>query len=490
MPMRVGELARRTGVGVSTLRSWEARYAFLTPQRSPAGQRVYDDADVERIEGALRLIAEGLTLPAAIARVATVGPAALPTGEGESLLYHQILQAVSQGVWFIREGRSRYVNPRMAEIMRYSVDELVAISVLEIFEPDAMPIVRERTEQVRAGQRLHFTQELRRGDGTTFLAEVQTTPLFNQAGRYEGAVALVDDITDQNQKLIEASLRSTLLDSVGEAVTASAPDGTLVYVNAAAERLFGWRAADVIGRPSIEVFPTPATSSKQVAAINSALLSGKPYTGTFTMIRRDGSEFVAHITSSPAFDQHAALVGFVGVISDQTVRDQLDRDMQKRERQAEALVLLSAEALREPDRHSRAALVVTEGLEATRRLLQAERAILFDVTASNELHADAATPALHEHVTVPHGRRSFAGYVAHVRTLVLVDDASSDPRFDSPPTQQVGATVSAIGVPIFAADDLCGVLIAESTAPAQFNRSDGDYLQNVASLIAATRLPV
>ncbi len=35
----------------------------------------------------VRLIGEGLTLPAAIARVATAGPAALPAGEGETLLY-------------------------------------------------------------------------------------------------------------------------------------------------------------------------------------------------------------------------------------------------------------------------------------------------------------------------------------------------------------------------------------------------------------------
>ena len=40
---------------------------------------------------------------------------------------------------------------------------------------------------VRAGERLHFTQELRRAvDGTIFLAEVATTPIFNQAGQYEG----------------------------------------------------------------------------------------------------------------------------------------------------------------------------------------------------------------------------------------------------------------------------------------------------------------
>ena len=91
MGMRVGELARRTGVGVSTLRAWEGRFHFLEPDRSASGHRLYDEADVGRVEAVVRLVAEGLTLAAAIARVSGVGTGALPTGEGEALLFGQIL---------------------------------------------------------------------------------------------------------------------------------------------------------------------------------------------------------------------------------------------------------------------------------------------------------------------------------------------------------------------------------------------------------------
>ncbi|MEY2455958.1 MAG: hypothetical protein QOK06_1052, partial [Acidimicrobiaceae bacterium] len=255
--MRVGELARRTGVGVSTLRAWENRFNFLEPQRSPAGHRLYVEADVERVDAVLRLVAEGLTLAAAIARVANVGTGALPDGEGEALLFAQILQAADQGVWVSRDGRTRYANRRMAEIVGYTVEELLTIPVLNFFKPEELPVVRERAARVRAGHRVQFTQELRRADGSSFLAEVNTTPLLNQAGRYEGAVSLVNDITARNATETQAHLRATLLDSIGEAVTASTPDGTVVYVNAAAERLFGWRAADVIGRESRNVFPAP-----------------------------------------------------------------------------------------------------------------------------------------------------------------------------------------------------------------------------------------
>jgi PAS domain S-box-containing protein len=200
MGMRVGDLARRTGVGVSTLRAWEARFNFLNPERSPAGHRVYAETDVERVNTVLRLLGEGLTLAAAIARVANVGPQGLPEGEAEALLYGQILHAAEQGVWVSRDLRTRYVNRRMAEIMGYSIDELVVIPVLDFFDPAEVPLVKERTALVRGGEKVRFTQRLRRADGSMFLAEIHTTPLVNQAGVYEGGVALVTDITERDQR--------------------------------------------------------------------------------------------------------------------------------------------------------------------------------------------------------------------------------------------------------------------------------------------------
>src|SRR5690348_12807740 len=99
--MRIGELARRSGVGVSTLRAWERRFGFLEPERTPSGHRLYSEADLERVATALQLLGDGLTLPAAIAK-ATANADVLADGEGDRLLYGQILYAADDGVWVSR----------------------------------------------------------------------------------------------------------------------------------------------------------------------------------------------------------------------------------------------------------------------------------------------------------------------------------------------------------------------------------------------------
>ena len=223
----------------------------------------------------VRLIGDGLTLPAAIARVATAGPAALPAGESEALLYGQILHAADQGVWVVRDGRTRYANPRMAEIIGYTIEELINLPVDAFFEPQTLPIVREHAAVVRTGRRVHFTEKLRRAGGSTILAEIDTTPLFNHAGHYEGAVSIVTDITARHAADTQTRLRATVLDSIGEAVAATSSDGTIVYVNAAAEVLFGWRATDVIGRNGSEVFYAQ-DDAKRRERIRKSLREGRP----------------------------------------------------------------------------------------------------------------------------------------------------------------------------------------------------------------------
>ncbi|MGI9156332.1 MAG: MerR family transcriptional regulator [Marmoricola sp.] len=67
--LRIGELARRTGVSTHALRVWEERYQLLTPQRAANGYRAYTVEDEQRVRGMVRLRAQGVGAAAAAGRV-------------------------------------------------------------------------------------------------------------------------------------------------------------------------------------------------------------------------------------------------------------------------------------------------------------------------------------------------------------------------------------------------------------------------------------
>lgn len=58
--VRIGELARRTGVTVELLRAWEKRYGLLQPARTPSGYRLYSDADEQSVREMQRGLDAGL----------------------------------------------------------------------------------------------------------------------------------------------------------------------------------------------------------------------------------------------------------------------------------------------------------------------------------------------------------------------------------------------------------------------------------------------
>lgn len=58
----IRELSLKTGVNSVTLRAWERRYGLLKPKRTNKGHRLYDQGDVQRVEGILRWIEQGVAV--------------------------------------------------------------------------------------------------------------------------------------------------------------------------------------------------------------------------------------------------------------------------------------------------------------------------------------------------------------------------------------------------------------------------------------------
>jgi len=479
--LRIGELARQTGVQPSTIRAWERRFGFPAPGRSPGGQRAYSDADVEAVAAVRRLVGEGLTLAAAVARVRDAGAASVPTGEGEALLFGQILEAARQGVWVARDGRTRYANRRMAQLLGCSPEELMTHSVFDFVDPDAMAVTRERTATNRLGVSQDFEVTLRRADGSTFPAEMSTTPLQDRAGRYEGSVAIVTDITERKAADAIAPFRAALLDAVGDAVAAATPDGTITYVNPAAERLTGWRAAELVGKNGPSVMPAPEFV-REAAGWHSELQAGKNLRGELRLARRDGSSFVASMTSAPVRDDDGQVIGVVGVFRDMTDSRRHERERRTLEVQLETVAALGTRAIAAESGDRRQLL--GEAVEAVRRVLEVEKAAVFEATpGSAELRLVVATSPADTPAVLPGGSRSLVGYAALTRNAVVVSDAKRDRRFDiaSPPS---GVPIaSAVAAPVVGPAGVVAVVVAYASTPREFDACAVHFVQAVSSVV-------
>jgi PAS domain S-box-containing protein len=74
-------VSRRTGIPAATLRTWEHRYGFMRPRRSPAGYRLYGEEEIARIEQVKYLRGQGVRIGEAMKAVLEQARKDEPTDE-------------------------------------------------------------------------------------------------------------------------------------------------------------------------------------------------------------------------------------------------------------------------------------------------------------------------------------------------------------------------------------------------------------------------
>jgi PAS domain S-box-containing protein len=89
--------------------------------------------------------------------------------------------------------------------------------------------------------------------GVLRILSISASPLVDTAGAMSGAVAIFSDITDRKKSEERIIYQAMLLDEVNDAIIASDKSGKITSWNPAAERLYGWKAQEVLGLPFDEV---------------------------------------------------------------------------------------------------------------------------------------------------------------------------------------------------------------------------------------------
>lgn len=149
--LRIGEVARRTGLSVSTVRAWERRYDLLDPERTIGGHRLYGEADVERVRAVQRLIDDGWSASKAAAHVrdqrqdATVTPLrAIDGHDAADVLTEQLKEAFDA---FDPNAMERVLDDTFARLEPAAALEEVVLPAIrwvgDDWQQDARTIARE-----------------------------------------------------------------------------------------------------------------------------------------------------------------------------------------------------------------------------------------------------------------------------------------------------------------------------------------------------------
>lgn len=173
-----------------------------------------------------------------------------------------------------------------------------------------------------------------RKDGSEFLADVTITPSRDADGVLRGFAKVIHDVTDRRaaeralQKR-EGHLRS-ILATVPDAMVVIDDHGIVVSFSAAAERLFGYSEADVLGKNVSMLMPNP-DRDRHDSYLRRYLETGEAHIigigRIVTGLRSDGSTFPMKLSVGEALSEDQRL--FTGFVQDLTERKDFEAKLEQ-----------------------------------------------------------------------------------------------------------------------------------------------------------------
>ncbi|HUF00401.1 MAG TPA: PAS domain S-box protein, partial [Anaerolineales bacterium] len=197
---------------------------------------------------------------------------------------------------------------------------------LRHIHPDDRERVISELQQFQAGAE-SFKAEYRLmiPNGETRWFQDESIRVRDQDGKPTLKQGFMLDITDRKRAEEKILLQARLLAQVNDAVIATDENFVLTSWNPAAERIYGWKAEEAIGKKGDEVLQTDFFNRPRTEMISELKQTGA-FSAEVSQARRDGSKVQIEARTLAMRDEHGNITGYVSVNRDITGRKQVEEE--------------------------------------------------------------------------------------------------------------------------------------------------------------------
>ena len=220
------------------------------------------------------------------------------------------------------DGVFRQINPAFERVLGWSEAELTSRPFLDFVLEEDRDRTREELQRLIAGNSVvTFENRYRHADGSTRWLQWNATP--DPQGQVIYATAR--EITDKKRVEAELARLASIVESSNDAIIGMSLGGVIETWNAAAEKVFGYRAAEVQDKPMSLLIPSG--HADHLSQHLDQIRRGQLVSHYETIRRRqDGTTINVSLTLSPVRDTSGTVIGASLIARDITDRKQAERE--------------------------------------------------------------------------------------------------------------------------------------------------------------------
>ena len=264
--------------------------------------------------------------------------------------YRRLVENIQEGVWAIdKDSCTTFVNSRMAEILGYTVNEMLGKPLFTFMDERGIEIAKRLLERRAQGIREQHDFEFVKKDGSRIYATLETSPINDSNGNYIGALAGVMDITEhrkagQSLKESEEKYRG-LVELAPDGIVAVNAEGMVTSVNRSFLTLVGYDSEEgIVGKPFTELVTIQGEDIPRFQEMFSSLMNGEPLSPVeFLYVRKDGTSRWAEVHPGLLI-RDGKPVGVQVVMRDVSERKNAEKLTQENQQKFEQLFMSNPEA--------------------------------------------------------------------------------------------------------------------------------------------------
>jgi len=226
-----------------------------------------------------------------------------------------ILGHAPVGILFTKPGLLKECNPRLAEMVGYSVEDLADRDAGEMFaSKEAYDAFRDEAFAALAQGTIYEKSDcqFRRRDGSLFWARIRASAVI--PGRREaGTIWIVEDVSETRQARRELQ---ALLNNAALAIMFT-HDKRIHRCNAGFLEMFGYGPGECEGLPVQGLHPSPEAFERIAGASYPLFAQGRTYEGEIALVKKDGTPLWAKVIGYPVNPDDLSH-GFVWIAENRT----------------------------------------------------------------------------------------------------------------------------------------------------------------------------
>ena len=200
-------------------------------------------------------------------------------------------------------------NAAAERVFGWTAAEMIGVSILKIIPPARRAEEDHILAMIRRGERVdHFETTRLTKDGRLISVSITVSPIRDARGRIIGASKIVRDTTQLLEADRTRAILAAIVQSSDDAIVSKDLDGRVTSWNSAAERMYGWSAAEIVGQPIFVIIPDELRAEEE--GILARVRDGERVEHFETeRMHRSGRRLEVSITVSPVRDSSGRIIG-------------------------------------------------------------------------------------------------------------------------------------------------------------------------------------